>query len=60
MPRGIGYSCCKWRGRGHSNLNERPYRAACLKLKDADGYIVSCVSQKGVVVAPRIAPWCGS
>ena len=36
------------------------YLAACLKLREANGYIVSRVSQKGIVLAARIAPWCCS
>jgi hypothetical protein len=43
-----------------SNLHQFPFRAACLKLKEADGYILSRFSQNAVVVAPTIAPWWGS
>jgi Transposase domain (DUF772) len=53
-------TCCRWLGGVQSDFNECPYLAACLKLRDADGYSLSSLSQKGIVVAPRIAPWCGS
>jgi hypothetical protein len=59
MPRGIDYYLLR-PGGVHSDFDECPYRAACLKLKKTDGYILSLISQKGVVVAPTIAPWCGS
>src|SRR6201987_5423331 len=53
-------TCCRWLGRVHSDFNECTYLAACLKLREADGYSLSRHYQKGIVVAPRIAPWWGS
>jgi len=44
MHRDIDYYLLQMAWRSAFGLHECPYRAACLKLKDADGYIPSRLS----------------
>jgi hypothetical protein len=60
MPQDIDYYLLQMAWWSAFGFNECPYLATCLKLRVADGYSLSLLSQKGIVVAPRIAPWCGS
>ena len=53
----VSYLLLPMARKSDSKLHQIPFRAACLKLKEGDGYIVSGVSQRAVVAAPRIAPW---
>ena len=46
MPRDIDYYLLQMAWGVHSDFKECPYLAACLKLKEEDGYIASRISSK--------------